>query len=89
MTGPIRPLVVRRPTPQPTPPKETEGPQTGVTLDELDLVDLLSECNQNFAIMPEECDADADDFVFHIRALQNIVLARSALRQRAHEKEER
>lgn len=56
-----------------------------LTDDEIALVNDLGECCNKFYNLEKAHPSDKDNFVFHIHALQNIVMCRSA--QRLYPKE--
>lgn len=57
---------------------DTAGPR--LTAAELEITALLGDCWNKFAALPDHHLSDSADFVFHIHALQNIVMARLAAR---------
>lgn len=51
-----------------------------LTEPELRLVDKLGECTVDFGMLDVMHTADLQEFMVHIHALQNIVMARAAMR---------
>lgn len=47
---------------------------------ETEVLKLLGQCFQSFHELPELHPSDRPDFIFHIHALQNIVMSRAVER---------
>ncbi len=54
--------------------------QKGLTVDELDVIDLLGNAQDRFALLPICHEDDDDEFRRAINAAQNIIMARAAVR---------
>jgi len=51
-----------------------------MTKEELNCIDKLSKAHNSFIELPIIHDSDRTDWVFHIHALQNILMSRDAVR---------
>ena len=51
-----------------------------LTDEELDLIAKLGDCFMDFQKLHQFHPSDKGDFVFHVHALQNLVMIRSAVR---------
>lgn len=51
-----------------------------LTPEELKLAEDLGDIWNRFIALPSFAEADSHDFCFHIHALQNLIMARSAVR---------
>ncbi len=54
-----------------------------MTEKEKELLTKLGECWNDFSALSKGHPSDSEDFVFHIHALQNIVMSRSVMREEA------
>jgi len=52
-----------------------------MTKEEVEILDLIGNVTNKFLSLNEEHSADRQDFIFHIHAIQNIILSREGLRK--------
>jgi hypothetical protein len=52
----------------------------GLDAEELRVLELTAELYRAFAALPRAHTSDHDDVVFHVHAIQRIVMARAAVR---------
>lgn len=65
---------------KPTNPRELDAPISGLNQSELLAIDKLADCFNILNGIPSPHETDMPDIVFHIHAIQNIIMSRAAVR---------